>query len=166
MKRRKPDFSAAELRAALHYDPDTGRFHWAQNRGRKTCVGDEAGGPNHGRWRIKFNDKLWEASNLAWYYMTGVWPVLDVDHEDQDARNNRWGNLREATRSQNCMNQKVRKNSSTGHKGISPHKGGYRVRISAGPGIRYDLGVYREMEHAAAAYRIAAAGIHGKFNGV
>lgn len=158
--------TADMVRAILDYDRTTGFFFWRVNRGRRCCMGRRAGGVSKGRWRIRVFGKLCEASNLAWLHVTGSWPAVDVDHRDRDATNDSWGNLREATRSQNCMNKRVRRDSSSGEKGVVLHRSGlWRSRISA-PGVRYDLGLYRVKEQAGAAYRIAAAGIHGEYSGV
>lgn len=154
--------SQQQLRKVLFYDAETGSFTWLVNRGRRCCAGQPAGGINKGRHRIKVFDKLCEASNLAWLYENGVWPTGDIDHIDNNPANNRIDNLRDATRAQNCHNQKRRLTNTAGYKGVSRHGARWRARIAA-PGIRYDLGVYDCPEHAAAAYRIAAPAIHGEF---
>ena len=51
-----------------------------------------------------------------------------VDHKDQDKVNNLPENLREATRSENSMNTGVRKDNTTGVKGVSPKGSKFEVR--------------------------------------
>lgn len=45
------------------------------------------------------------AHRLAFFLEEGVWPSDDVDHINGDKKDNRWSNLRKATRSQNLMNK-------------------------------------------------------------
>ena len=54
-----------------------------------------------------------------------------IDHVDGDSVNNRIENLREATNQQNAYNQKLRKNSTSGVKGVNWDKdtNKWRVRI-------------------------------------
>jgi hypothetical protein len=47
-------------------------------------------------------------------------PALDVDHVNMDGLDNRKDNLRACTRSENLHNSALRKNSTTGYKGVSP----------------------------------------------
>ncbi len=56
---------------------------------------------------------------LAVLYMTGLWPTNDVDHDNTLKDDNRWLNLREATRSQNKANMSLQANNKVGLKGVS-----------------------------------------------
>ena len=47
---------------------------------------------------------------------------LDIDHIDGNSKNNKIENLREATLSQNCQNQKIRNTNTSGTKGVWFHK--------------------------------------------
>ena len=42
----------------------------------------------------------------------------EIDHKDRDPSNNHVDNLRWATRSENCLNTKVRSDNTSGHKNI------------------------------------------------
>lgn len=103
----------------LVYDADTGNFTWKKQNGPK-IAGQPAGYPHgEGYVCVGFRGETHLAHRLAWLYMTGRWPANDVDHVNGDRSDNRWENLREATRSENLRNQKVRTNSKSGYKGIT-----------------------------------------------
>jgi hypothetical protein len=59
---------------------------------------------------------------IVWALHNGQWADVDVDHKDGDGLNNRIDNLRLATRSQNCMNRKVRSDNASGLKGARKRK--------------------------------------------
>jgi len=58
---------------------------------------------------------------LIFLYHHGYLPKF-VDHIDGNKKNNRIENLREATKSQNAMNQKVSTRNTSGIKGVMWHK--------------------------------------------
>lgn len=142
----KPEITAEELRAALTYEPGTGIFRWTKN-------GKIAGHVrSDGYTDIRFKDCLFRAHRLAWLWMTGSWPTMPwIDHIDRDPGNNRWGNLREVTLSQNHQNQKVRKDSRVGLRGVEAHKSGlWRARLVI-QGKRIHVGYFKTPQEAFAA---------------
>lgn len=150
----------AELKHRVHYDPLTGIFTWISARGRRVDqIGKEAGNLSpHGYIRITVNRTSYFAHRLAWLYMTGEHPTNYVDHINMDKTDNRWSNLRAATKSENGANSKAR--------GASGLKGAYWSkqinRWYSRIGKRY-LGTYDTPEQAHAAYVAAAKNEFGGF---
>ena len=108
--------TAARLRNLLHYDPETGIF-------TRRATGAPVGSLNDkGYIRIRLGGRDHKAHRLAWLYMTGAWPPIQVDHENRTPDDNRWGNLRAATFSQNAVNKISHKPSASGFKGVYWHQ--------------------------------------------
>src|ERR1700674_1345685 len=105
---------AERLRAVLLYDPETGVFTRRINRG-KWKAGAQVGWLRpDGYIGIGLDYHEYLAHRLAWLYVTGEWPI-DVDHENTCRSDNRWDNLREASRSQNMRNMKRTKANTSGY---------------------------------------------------
>jgi hypothetical protein len=87
--------TANEVRHLLDYDPATGVFRWRVKPGRRVAAGAETGCvSNYGYKVIGIKGRVYQASRLAWLYVTGEWPEHDVDHANGDTADNRWDNLR------------------------------------------------------------------------
>lgn len=155
------------LKEILHYNPATGLFTWLVRPGKfsRRRIGDIAGysRPDDGYVTIRIDGRGYYGHRLAFLYMTGKFPDHDGEHKNTDGSDNRWENLREATRSQNLANTKVKRNSVTGVKGVSIHHSGkYKARILLN-GKPVNLGHYDTIEFAAAAYAKAANDKSGEF---
>lgn len=158
------ELTQERLKELLSYDPLTGVFCWRGGQ-KKTVAGAIAGGPDKdGYVLIKVDQKMYKAHRLAWLWMTGVWPSHEIDHVDLDKANNRFGNLREATKSQNMHNTKCRSDNSTGFKGVQydPHRNRFYAKIITA-GQKTWLGYHRTAESASAAYQAAAIEQHKDF---
>jgi HNH endonuclease len=127
--RRRPRITRARLRALLHYDPDTGEFRWLERVTRWIQPGDMAGTVDQGYRRITIEGRHYRAHHLAWFYMKGRWCSLMIDHRDGNPSNNRWVNLRRATRAQNSANKRLYRNNACGLKGVSRERSGWRATI-------------------------------------
>jgi hypothetical protein len=151
------------LKSILHYDPETGIWTWIAPRPR-IRVGQQAGKQNgKGYIEIKIDGRMYAAHRLAWFYMTGELPSF-LDHINASKQDNRWSNLRKATKAQNSWNQCRRKNNSSGYKGVNFHKATQKwmARINVA-NKRIQLGLFETKEEAAKAYQDAAMQYHGEF---
>ena len=103
----------------LIYNPETGEFR--RRKTGKLCGSIHTEKNGYKRVEFSVENGLYRVHRLAWFYMTGKWPS-NVDHIDMDATNNKWSNLREATKSQNCFNRGPQRNNSSGYKNVFWHK--------------------------------------------
>lgn len=158
--------SHARLLALLRYEPQTGEFFWLVRRqahGGPVFPGDKVRGATniHGYQVIGLDGKRYQASRLAWFYVHGVWPNGEVDHINRNIRDNCIANLRVAERRfLQRANQKVRKDSKSGLKGVnlSPHNGRWRARCR-----QKTLGHFDTAEEAHSAYLKAARAAFGDY---
>ena len=163
----------AQLLELIKYDPDTGLFtvlkatrrlvegtvlnrNYFWNGRRQPVRNTAVYVQQHGNFR---------AGKLAWFYMTGEWPEIDIDHRDNDGWNQRWENLRLATRSQNQANTRRYESNSSGLKCVFPSGGKkrpWRSQIQK-DGQRISLGRFETKQEAFAAYVEAAKSVHGEY---
>ena len=152
--------SQSELKAELSYDPKSGVF--TRNKaggGRK--AGARAGGlGTDGYTTISVLGRRYRAARLAWLYMTGEHPSGDVDHINRKPTDDRWANLRLATRSQNCANTK----SHSGLKGVSwvTAKQRWKAQIKVS-GKNKHIGYFDCPIEANEAYKDAAIAAFGEY---
>lgn len=88
----------------------------------------------------------------------------EVDHKNGDGLDNRRGNLRPCTHSQNAANSKLNAKNTSGFRGVCWHPGAgkWMAYITAG-GKRQHLGLWEDAETAARAYDVAAIREFGDF---
>lgn len=152
--------TAEQLREVLHYDGDTGAFVWLVSLAQKIKVGDRAGTiHSNGYRKITIKGRRYLAARLAHLYMTGEWPEHLMDHRDGDRSNDRWENLRPATRNQNNAN---RRRLKSGLKGAYCWNGRWFSSIEVDGKAIY-LGSFPSEFDAHAAYVKAAERCFGEF---
>lgn len=155
--------SAENLKKLFHYCPETGKFTRleAVPRWKGQPVGTQR---NDGAVIIQVSGVFYRAHRLAWLYMTGEWPIEEIDHINHDRSDNRWVNLRVATRLQNEWNKPHRKDNVAGYKGVGwrkdKHKWRARIRVNKS---EISLGYYSNPKDAALAYDQAAVKYFGEF---
>lgn len=153
--------TADRLREVLSYDKESGQFT------RLVCGDDSLVGPtgevnHHGYERIAVDGNTYQAHRLAWLHVTGTWPALYIDHIDGNRSNNRWANLREASREVNNQNQRrAHKDNKTGFLGVYFHKasGLFASRICVDR-KSIMVGYFHTPEEAHAAYLKAKRELH------
>lgn len=159
--RRDP--THAELLAIIHYNPETGRFTHLRTSG-KAKKGAIAGNiaPN-GYWQLRVFNKLFAASRLAWFYMTGEWPRETIDHINGIRTDDRWSNLRLASKTENNWNTGPMSNCKSGLKGAWRCKStGRWLSMLEVNRKRIWLGRFDTAEEAHKAWIEAASKIRGK----
>jgi hypothetical protein len=157
--------SAERLRELLHYDPATGIFTWLARANSRVHGGDVAGSVNgRGYRQIGIDGRKYRAHRLAFLYMTGEWPVEQIDHINGVTVDNRWANLRPADQSLNNANTSRSKRNTSGYKGVSWHatKRKWKAEIGVNGRRRY-LGYFSDPAEAHAAYVTAAEHHFGSF---
>ena len=147
-----------QLKSELIYDPLTGIFTWKKSK-KGIKAGSVAGSINKGGYIvICFRGQYYYAHILAWFYMTSNFPKNLLDHKDGIRSNNSWENLREATYSLNQANAKIKRNNTTGVKGVSCFRGKYKAQCNG----KY-LGLFDTKEAAHLAYQKYAESSFGAF---
>lgn len=148
------------LKELLRYDPDTGVFTWVKS-GKGIKPSKVAGSTDRdGYCIIRVDRAIYRAHRLAFLYVTGEWPTHHVDHSNGARSDNRWCNLREATRSENMQNQRVaNRDSAVGLLGVSKARGKFVAHITLA-GKKTHLGVFTAAEDAHAAYLEAKFRMH------
>lgn len=149
------------LKNALIYDPESGQFTRAvgvQASAKGRVVGSKVSG---GYLSVMIGGQSYLLHRLAWFYMTGSWPVDQIDHINRNPSDNRFSNLREATGSQNQQNQLKKSNNKSGFKGVAWEKqaGKWRAQINV-KGERRHLGFFTDVRVAAASYMSACDELH------
>jgi len=148
------------LKHHISYDPSSGEFRRLRGGGGQRA-GDIAGGIDLDGYRtVSVLGRRYRAARLAWLYVMGVWPAGDVDHENRVRHDDRWCNLRQATRAQNSANALAR----SGMKGACwvGAKGKWKAQIRIA-GKNTHIGYFPTQTDAHEAYKAAALAEFGEF---
>lgn len=148
------------LQQLLHYDPDTGAFTWKSREyppaWNANWAGKRAGKVSpKGYVQISVDGRLHYAHRLAWLYMTGSWPLNQIDHIDGNRAANGFANLRDVPGGVNQQNRRgaSRANRTTGLLGVSvcAKTGKFRAQIKV-DGRSLNLGRHDSPEQAHICY--------------
>ncbi len=138
----------------LSYYPESGTVLWRDSIEVFTSVrGFPAGSPHKEGYRqVKIKGRMYLLHRVIWHMVTGEWPPNDLDHIDGDRSNNKWVNLRLATRQENLRNSSGKLHTSK-YKGVSWDKVRSKwVAYCKCDGKVRNLGRFDEERDAAMAY--------------
>jgi hypothetical protein len=110
MRKTLPPPNYDPITGLIDRKPRSGSAYFAKNRG--------------GYFTFSLNGKTERIHRYAFFAMTGAWPPNDVDHINGIQTDNRWENLRMATRTENGRNQKRHCTNTSGYVGVRWHKAG------------------------------------------
>ena len=114
----KLSLTQSRLKELLAYYPRTGVFRWT-DLPRNQKKGLVAGSVNSEGYRtIRINCKRYRASRLAYLYVTGDWPLGEIDHINHVRDDNRYSNLRDVSPQENKKNKSMQVNNSYGISGV------------------------------------------------
>lgn len=165
MPSNRPTITQARLKELLHYDPETGHFTWLVSNSNRAPAGSRAAPSGGTGYRqIRVDGRLYMTHRLAFLYMTGDFPPDDVDHINRIPSDNRWGNLRPATRRENLSNTALPRHNTSGHRGVSwnRRRGKWHACGKHG-GRNIHLGYFADLEEAAAVADAWRKEHHGEF---
>lgn len=153
------------LKELIHYNPLSGSFVWIKPR-QGVKLGTECGriSPSTGYRDITIDRKSYRACRLAFLYQEGKFPPYDVDHINRIKCDDKWENLRKATRTQNSSNINLRKNNTSGFRGVTwdSTRKKWRVQARIG-GKKVNLGRFVDYEDAVNASKLALKNEFGEF---
>lgn len=151
---------AEHLRERLSYDPITGEWIWISSP-RRGYEGKPAGSFDvYGYLCIKIDGQSYKASRLAYLYMTGEWPEEEMDHIDRDPGNDKWVNLKPASRFENTSNRRMRSDNTSGVIGVfwNAQRSKWQVQVD-----KVHIGLFDDLQEATIARDAAAMQMHRSF---
>lgn len=153
MKISQPKLPVFRLHEELTYDPLTGFLHWKKRKNQIAVAGAVAGHKHSSRgklyFRVRIDDTLIMGHWIVWAMVTGSWPADQIDHEDGNGLNNRFGNLHVKTQADNNKNAAIRKDNKTGVVGVTVARNGKFVAAIKVDGLHCHLGTFTLLEDAA-----------------
>jgi len=157
------ELTQLELKKYLSYNKETGTFIWiGKPRKSNAKIGSVAGCfDKHSGYRsIGVVNSFYFEHRLAWLYVYGYFPS-QIDHINHNRSDNRIINLREANQKENCRNQSIPTNNTSGVIGVSRIKSRNKWQATIYDGRKnINLGMFDLFEDAVSA-REAANKKHG-----
>jgi hypothetical protein len=154
-----PKLTQERLKEQYHYDTVTGFFYRKYKNRIETIP---AGYCSTDYRRLSVDAVRYQAHHLAILYVTGSFPDpdKDVDHIDQNKDNNAFTNLRQVSKSLNCMNRKSKNGEMRGVRRSRNKREGWEARLRIGSKL-HQIGTFDTQEEAKAAWLKFARDHHG-----
>jgi len=142
----------AKLKELFDYDPTTGVFVRLVTVSNQT-VGNVVGcADSNGYLQVSIKGKQYYMHRLAFLFVEGYFPEHFVDHMNGRVTDNRWENLREASRSCNMQNCRLSITNKSGFIGVhwDKHAAKWKAQITINNKLIY-IGLYKSATDAAIA---------------
>ena len=166
------------LRECFAYEPKSGSLTWrrrpeahfadsmrcAQWNTRYAGTGGVIDALGYQVFRLTFQSVVYRLTGhrIIFALENSRWPLAELDHRDNDTRNNRLYNLRETGRKGNAANR--RGWAKTGlPKGVTMVGSRFRASANNGPKRTVHLGTFDTPAEAHAAFVVFASQRHGEF---
>lgn len=124
------------LHERLSYDSSKGLLRWKEWKDcpsrawNKRFKGELVGGVRKdGYVGFALETKKYKVHRVVWAMVTGFWPQGEIDHINGNRSDNRFENLREATRADNARNKTLYKVNKSGYPGVTKINGRWVARI-------------------------------------
>lgn len=157
MSKNDDSLTFERAKELLEYEPEAGELRWLKGK----HAGVIAGCPNdRGYLRVMIDQRSHKAHRLAWLLANGEWPQAHIDHINRNRSDNRLGNLRVATTSENRQNEHgPHANNKVGVRGVRASGAKYTATITAQGRVRH-LGTFASIDEAQRAYEQARHRLH------
>ena len=166
MRKRAQEITKELLQSMFDYNVETGLFtrkiDWYKASAGEVCLCKM----RIGYILIGVLGKRYLAHRLAFVYMTGAWPPEEVDHINGVRDDNRWCNLRLASKTENRRNLPKKCTNTSGIKGVRCKTDGRRKKWYATITVNrkpMHLGHFYTENEAQQAYLAAATEHFGNF---
>lgn len=145
------------------YDPETGILYRKLSRGKPRKPRPVIVPDKQGYLVVCVDSKHQKVHRIVWLMEYGFWPKGNIDHIDGNRTNNKLSNLRDVTFEQNAHNATLRKDNTSGFKGVHFHRNHNKwvARVHT-KGRSIHLGCFLTPEEAHLAYCEAAAKYFGE----
>jgi len=154
--------SLTQEQALAVFEYKNGELYWKIRPCNSIQAGEKVGSLDRsGYLRFKYKNHRLLVHRVIYLIHKGHMPDI-IDHIDNNKLNNNIENLREATKSQNCLNKKIRKDSFSGIKNVcwSKQNNKWKVGITNNK-KRIHIGYFTDIEEA----KIAAIQFGKQFHG-
>jgi hypothetical protein len=121
--------------------------------------GTPAGWFDEGYIRVRIDGVVYDAHRIIWKMMTGEEPTETIDHRNGNPGDNRWSELRPATRAQQSANKRLYRNNTSGYAGVHEQDKRWVVTVNG----QY-IGTFRSKAEAITIRKHTARKIQGEFH--
>ena len=152
----KTDLTQDDVARLFRYDPKTGHLYWREPRFAYHAHTPAGHSHNKGYRQVSINSKEYLVHRIIWLLVHGCHPP-EIDHINGCRDDNRLENLRAVDRSGNQHNAAIRKDNTSGCKGVDFRRrtGRWVARLQL-QGSRKFIGSFDSLDDAVAARREAA----------